>query len=145
MLLTLALRRVRRQAGMRCIVRQPVSVDVDGLRRSDGGHQCHAEHCYNAQPMGLRRGNTSALEVVRQSFQKRSPQTRLSSRYDAACAQKDSVNPSALDRLGECRHNLEQVADNADVRNLEDRRIGVFVDSDHRFRALHADQMLNRA
>src|SRR6187549_1686268 len=42
-------------------------------------------------------------------------------------------------------HDLEQVADNAVVGDLEDRGVGVFVDRDDRVRTLHADEMLDGA
>ena len=45
----------------------------------------------------------------------------------------------------ERRRNLEDVALNAVVGDLENRRLGVLVDGDDGARALHADQMLNRA
>src|SRR5207249_2168493 len=40
---------------------------------------------------------------------------------------------------------LVQVADDADVAELEDRRVGVLVDGDDDARALHADLVLDRA
>ena len=43
------------------------------------------------------------------------------------------------------RRDLEDVALNAVVGDLEDRRFGVLVDGDDRPRALHADEVLNRA
>ena len=45
----------------------------------------------------------------------------------------------------ERRRDLEQVALDAVVGHFEDRRLGVLVDGDDRARALHADQVLNRA
>ena len=50
-----------------------------------------------------------------------------------------------LQRLDHRRHDLEQVADDAVVGDLEDWRVGILVDGDDRVRALHADQMLDRA
>src|SRR5262249_51753370 len=41
--------------------------------------------------------------------------------------------------------DLEQVADNAVVRDFEDGRVGVFVDGNNRVRPFHADEMLNGA
>ena len=43
------------------------------------------------------------------------------------------------------RHDLEQIADDPVVGDFEDRRLGVLVDRDDRSRALHADEVLNRA
>ena len=43
------------------------------------------------------------------------------------------------------RHDLVQVADDAEVGELEDRRVRVLVDRDDRARALHADLVLDRA
>src|SRR5437763_9656378 len=50
-----------------------------------------------------------------------------------------------LHGLDDRRHDLEQVADDAVVGDLEDRRVGILVDGDDRARALHADEMLDRA
>src|SRR5262245_28781386 len=43
------------------------------------------------------------------------------------------------------RHYLEQVADDAVIGDLEDRRFGVFVDGHDGARAFHADDVLDRA
>ena len=56
------------------------------------------------------------------------------------------LSPSVqLELLGQLRHDLEQVADEADVRDLEDRRFLVLVDGDDRLRILHAGKVLDRA
>src|SRR6266568_3071973 len=49
------------------------------------------------------------------------------------------------DLFGELRHDLEQVAHDAVVRDLEDRRVLVLVDRDDHFRRPHARQMLDRS
>src|SRR6478672_3737820 len=57
-------------------------------------------------------------------------------------------NASALalaDLLGSLRDDLEQVADDAVVRQLEDRRLVVLVDRDDRLGRLHAGPVLDRA
>src|SRR5687768_10985376 len=41
-------------------------------------------------------------------------------------------------------HDLEQIANDAIVRDLEDRRIAIFINCDDRAGALHADHMLDR-
>ena len=43
------------------------------------------------------------------------------------------------------RHDLKEVADQAKVGDLEDRRLGVLVDGDDGARILDAGQMLDRA
>src|SRR6185312_16071445 len=45
----------------------------------------------------------------------------------------------------ECRDELEEIADDAVIGDLEDRRFFVLVDRDDDFRILHAGQMLDRA
>src|SRR5580658_9239854 len=52
--------------------------------------------------------------------------------------------PSTYQAL-ELRHDLEQIADQADVRDLENRRLAVLVDRDDRTRILDAGQVLDRA
>src|SRR5437667_9401027 len=47
-----------------------------------------------------------------------------------------------LDELGD---DLEHVADDAEIRHLKDRRVGVGVDGHDRLRSLHAGQVLDRA
>ena len=49
------------------------------------------------------------------------------------------------DLLGGLRDDLEQVADHAEVGQLEDRRLGVLVDRDDRLRGLHAGPVLDGA
>ncbi len=50
-----------------------------------------------------------------------------------------------LELLGQLGHDLEQVADQADVGDLEDRRFLVLVDGDDDFGILHPREMLDRA
>src|SRR5688500_11266276 len=52
---------------------------------------------------------------------------------------------SYLKLFGQLRHDLEQVADQADVRDLEDRRLFVLVDGDDHLRILHTCEVLDRA
>ncbi len=47
-------------------------------------------------------------------------------------------------RLRQLRHDLKEIAHNAEVRHFKDRRILIFVDSDHRLRTLHSHQVLDR-
>src|SRR4051794_10226185 len=47
-----------------------------------------------------------------------------------------------VDQLGD---HLKQISDDAIVRDLEDRRVRVFINRDHRARALHSDEVLDRA
>src|ERR1041385_306514 len=48
-------------------------------------------------------------------------------------------------RLDHGGNDFEQVADDAVLGDLEDRRVGVLVDGDDGLTALHADQMLDGA
>src|SRR6202011_5218327 len=52
---------------------------------------------------------------------------------------------AGLNCLGELRRDLEQVADDAVVGDLEDRRLFVLVDRDDRLRGLHAGAVLDRS
>src|SRR5690242_10234652 len=51
---------------------------------------------------------------------------------------------AGLDRLGQLRRDLEQVADDAEVCDLEDRRLFVLVHRDDRLARLHAGAVLDR-
>src|SRR4051794_30043144 len=51
---------------------------------------------------------------------------------------------AGLHRLGELRQDLVEVADDAEVGELEDRRVGVLVDGHDVLRGLHADLVLDR-
>src|ERR1700676_3967380 len=53
--------------------------------------------------------------------------------------------PRLLHFLNQHRHNSEQVPHNRIIRNLKNRRLGIFVDCDYISRALHADNMLDRS
>src|SRR5215213_3232147 len=76
---------------------------------------------------------------------------RVTARTYATTANRTSLTGrphSALalgDLLGQLRHDLEQVADHAEVRQLEDRRLRVLVDRDDRLRRLHPGPVLDRA
>src|SRR4051794_38132653 len=52
---------------------------------------------------------------------------------------------AGLHGLGELGHDLVEVADDAEVGELEDRRVGVLVDRHDVLGALHADLVLDRA
>src|SRR3954452_4950111 len=52
---------------------------------------------------------------------------------------------AGLHRLGELGEDLVEVADDAEVGELEDRRVGVLVDGHDVLRGLHADLVLDRA
>src|SRR3954465_3145938 len=52
---------------------------------------------------------------------------------------------AGLHRLGQLGHDLVEVADDAEVGELEDRGVGVLVDRHDVVRALHADLVLDRA
>src|SRR5436853_5778312 len=57
----------------------------------------------------------------------------------------DPARGSFSKLLGQLGHDLEQVADQADVGDLEDRGVLVLVDRDDGLRILHAREMLDRA
>src|SRR5688500_2103310 len=52
---------------------------------------------------------------------------------------------SRSELLGQLRDDLEQVADQADVGDLEDRRVLVLVDGDDDLAVLHSGKVLDRA
>src|SRR5215212_7035571 len=52
---------------------------------------------------------------------------------------------AGANELGQLRDDLVQVANNAEIGVLEDRRVRVLVDRDDHVRALHADLVLDRA
>src|SRR6202049_4761210 len=52
---------------------------------------------------------------------------------------------AGLDRLGQLRGDLEKVTDDAQVGDLEDRRLFVLVHRDDRLRRLHAGAVLDRS
>src|SRR3546814_6059450 len=47
--------------------------------------------------------------------------------------------------LGQLRHDLEEIANQTEVRNLKNRRILILVDGDDGLGVLHAGKMLDRA
>ena len=53
--------------------------------------------------------------------------------------------PGLLHGLDQLRHHLEQIAHNAVIGHFENGRVGVFVDSHHGARSLHAHQVLDGA
>src|SRR3954453_23494005 len=56
-----------------------------------------------------------------------------------------ALAPAGLHRVGQLRQDLVEVADDAEVGELEDRRVGVLVDGHDVLRGLHADLVLDRA
>src|SRR5437588_11233894 len=56
-----------------------------------------------------------------------------------------SASLLGLDRLGQLGQDLVEVADDPEVRELEDRRVSVLVDRDDVLRGLHTDLVLDRA
>src|SRR3954468_4211257 len=56
-----------------------------------------------------------------------------------------SAAPLRLDRLGQLGDDLVQIADHAEIRELEDRRVRVLVDRQDVLRVLHSDLVLDRA
>src|SRR5216117_1237843 len=78
-----------------------------------------------------------------------SANSRASAWIICCSADSSSFIPSFLEELLELlrqlRHDLEQVADDAVVGDLEDRRLRVLVDGDDHLRRAHAGQVLDRA
>src|SRR3978361_484259 len=56
-----------------------------------------------------------------------------------------SAAPLRLDRLGQLGDDLVQIADHAEIRELEDRRVRILVDRQDVLRVLHPDLVLDRA
>src|SRR5204863_2331848 len=52
---------------------------------------------------------------------------------------------SAFERFDHCRNDLEEIAHDSIIGDFEDRRVGILVDRDDGLRALHPDQVLDRA
>src|SRR5204863_6860403 len=63
----------------------------------------------------------------------------------AAATRRASSAPARPDELGQFRDDLVHVADDAEIAELEDRRVRVLVDRDDRAGSLHADLVLDRA
>src|SRR5262249_7449675 len=57
---------------------------------------------------------------------------------------RSSAAPLGLDRLGQLRDDFVQVTDDAEIRELEDWRVGVLVDGEDVLRVLHPDLVLDR-
>src|SRR5207248_9448937 len=73
---------------------------------------------------------------------------RRRSRASRTAAESWRASPSAsagADELGDLGHDLVHIAHHAEVAELEDRRVRVFVDRDDRAGALHADLVLDGA
>src|SRR5215469_18896008 len=66
----------------------------------------------------------------------------ISSSAETICPLAYSALADFLDELGD---DLEQVADDAEVGDLEDRGLGVLVDRDDRLGGLHPGPVLDRA
>jgi len=65
--------------------------------------------------------------------------------YPSPIEGEGSKNGMTLKLRGQFRHDLEQVADQAEIGDLEDRCVLVLVDGDDDLGILHARQVLNRA
>jgi hypothetical protein len=152
------LRSVRYRPRLLRMLRQPLAMNVDRLHRARAGHKQKTRKRQQTQPQSRRVLNRSALGSIGQVFRK---ENRLTAPISSSMTQIQPCGtrppnfvflicralPLACcpNRLRQRRHNLKQVAHHADIRDLEDRRIRVFVDRNHRLCALHAHQMLDRA
>src|SRR5699024_1276249 len=74
-----------------------------------------------------------------------SPVEERGSRLVARASWPEPSCLGLLDFLGGLRRDLEQVADDAEVRNLEDRGLLILVDGDDGLRRLHAGLVLDGA
>src|SRR3569623_1824822 len=118
------------------------------LRRTSGrGGNCFR---HSRQPMGWTA--EAGLAAPRRSAAALRPRmTELdpnafrapSNRSEPVQAKPVAGDPSKL--LGQFRHDLEQIADQADVRDLEDRCVLVLIDGDDRLGILHSGEVLDRA
>src|SRR3569623_3072205 len=74
------------------------------------------------------------------------PALSLIHQHPAACRvfRQASLTPSLGQMRGQKRHNLIKIADQAVIRDLENRRILVLVDRHDPLRILHAGEMLDR-
>jgi hypothetical protein len=115
MLLALSVRRVRKIADVCSILRQPLSVNMYGLRRAHRTHQQYEQQRQHAYPLGLRAGDSSALEFLSQEFwAKESLDKALPCPLDAGSKDKDarlcqlpptiawSLHQSKLPRVKRC-------------------------------------------
>src|SRR5918995_59726 len=75
----------------------------------------------------------------------RSPPTARTAAGSPPGERRPCSRPASPDELGQLRHDRVQVADDAEIGELEDGRVGVLVDRDDRLRALHPDLVLDRA
>src|SRR5688500_5964020 len=87
------------------------------------------------------RSSSGSVGVVTNSF----PDSMPGRNSAGAVAIGGSAALLALDRLGQLGNDLVQVAHDAEVGELEDRRVRVLVDRDDVLRRLHADLVLDRA
>src|SRR5581483_5027603 len=87
------------------------------------------------------------------SFTGRSQLDRFQSFVLVPCEQVPTQPASNVKTLSFCLlnllhqrwNNVEQISDHAVIRHLKDGRLRVLINSDHRSRAFHADNMLDRA
>src|SRR5581483_4455423 len=87
------------------------------------------------------------------SFTGRSQLDRFQSFVLLPCEQVPTQPASNVKTLSFCLlnllhqrwNNVEQISDHAVIRHLKDGRLRVLINSDHRSRAFHADNMLDRA
>src|SRR5262245_3685893 len=63
----------------------------------------------------------------------------------SAGRQPTGLPPAGADKLGDLRRDLMKVADDAEVGEVEDRRVRILVDGDDHAGALHPDLVLDRA
>src|SRR5439155_15523813 len=94
----------------------------------------------NAATPVRKKSQKTAVEIMT-----RTQRTSRTQRSPSLWPLRAFVSLSRFQSIDERRHDLEQIADDAVVRNLEDRRVGILVDGNDRVGAFHTDQMLNGA
>ena len=105
-------------------------VEGEGVRR--GGDQPDARRDLRGERADERRGTaarTRALACIRRSTQ-RPQSTQRTQRFLCGLCELCVVTSSTLYGRDHRRHDLEQIADDAVVGDLEDRRVGILVDRD---------------
>src|SRR2546421_10297 len=93
-------------------------------------------------PPGTRTSRTSSVMAMAKT-----PSENASSRAVSLVATRCSslATLALLQLLDQRREHLHRVAHDAEIRDLEDRRLGILVDRDDALGILHADLVLRRA
>jgi hypothetical protein len=96
--------------------------------------------CFNRGLIILGCGANDDSLVAAADFDKENVDVALEI-FDAAIA----LTFRLFDFFDQNRHGFKQIADDAVIGDVENRRFGVFVDGDDRSGVFHSDDVLNRA